>query len=141
MKLGFALVNFPDCLYQIERLDVFEQIPLGTSTNGWEYLIVFAETGQDKHARLRIDLQDPAGGFHSIHLGHEQIQQDNVWIKTSRHLYRFPAVRSLAKDFHITLHLNEHSQALTHNSVVIDDQDADFSPDSRAKCFHTAIPP
>src|SRR5437588_11937197 len=62
---------------------------------------------------------------HSVHYRHTDIHQDYFGMQRTYFLQRVEAVDSLAYDAQVLLHCEQLAQALTHQGMIVDQQNAD----------------
>jgi len=57
--------------------------------------------------------------FDAVQLGHRDIHEDNVRFQLLDHAYRFPSVYRVADDADIPLNLEQKTQSITNDSVIV----------------------
>ena len=80
---------------QILGIHGLEQIAAGARPDGVEHVLLLAIHGQRDDTGGRGLVQDLADGFHTVHIGHDDIHQDHIWLGRARQRHRLGAVLGL----------------------------------------------
>ena len=68
-------------------------------------------------------LNDLPDGLHTVHLGHDDVHQDDVRLRRARQRHRLGAILRLGHHREAAHPLAKLAQALAHQGVVIGDQE------------------
>jgi len=63
-------------------------------------------------------------GFDAIHVGHGEIQDDEIWLKVGGFIHGFDTVCSFAADFEGRIVLEKNAHRIANGDFVFDDEDA-----------------
>jgi hypothetical protein len=76
------------------------------------------------HPYVRRRCHHPPGGLDPIQFRHRDIHHHDIGLQLVGELHRLAAVRRLADDLHIGLRAQYHFEALPHDGVIVNQQDA-----------------
>jgi hypothetical protein len=80
---------------------------------------------QDDDMGVRVGLSNLADRLETTHGWELKIHESDVWHQTREQLNGSLAVRRRRDDFHVRLAADEQRQAVEHDTVIVDAQDAD----------------
>src|SRR5215472_615439 len=115
MQDAFAESSCPHSSNQIMWIGILEQIRKGTSFDHAEDLVVFVVRGQNDDLCARRDTLDLTHCCHSVHIGHEQVEQDHIGEQISGQRDGLDAIAALAYNDDIGLLGEQKTNPLSDN--------------------------
>ena len=82
MQHAFAACHRPHCVHDFVVPGVLEQISGGSSLEQREHVSVVVVTGQHQHRHGGLNSFNLSGGFDTVHIGHRNVHQNQVWLET-----------------------------------------------------------
>jgi len=122
--LDLAGVDAFDAMDQIFAAGVLQQVAAGAGADPFEDVVVLVVHGEEDDLDLRILLLDLACGDDPAHLGHADIHQDDVGLQLADEAHGLRAVVAGADELDLRLQADEANQAVPHELVIIDDEQA-----------------
>ena len=123
----FAAVNFADAFDDQFRRGLLQHDAGATELHGLHEFVLVFRGGQDDHARALVGLLQGLQSGKAVQIGHAEIEQQHVGIQLLDSVQHFAAVRSFAHDLEILLQAEEFLQAVTHDGMVVGDEDSNHA--------------
>jgi hypothetical protein len=119
----FAAGDFADQLDDLFGFDVFGAVGGGADADGVEELFVVLVHSQDDDASLGVTAFEDAGDFKTAHLGHIDVDQDDIGHQHVGHLDGGLSVTGFADDKDVRFGFEAPTNASAKQWVIVNDQD------------------
>lgn len=126
MQRCLTRVNAPNRRDQFFRFRIFEQIAARARFDRRENFIVRDETRQRDDARFRLPRQNLPNRFDTIHLGHDEIHQDDIGLERVCLRDRGFAVARFADNLHICNLRQKCADAFADDAMIVYDEETDW---------------
>src|SRR4051812_1723998 len=120
-----AAVHGDDRLAQLLPARALRDVAGGARGDRGEQRLGLLARRHDEGTGLRHLLAQALEHHHAAHLGHVEVQEDDVGAQVASHLEPFPAVARLADDVDAGIAAERGRHALADQREVVDEQDAD----------------
>jgi hypothetical protein len=119
----FAAGNFAQEFDDLFGFDVFGAVGGGADADGVEELFVVLVHSQDDDASLGVTAFEDAGDFKTAHLGHIDVDQDDIGHQHVGHLDGGLSVTGFADDKDVRFGFEAPTNASAKQWVIVNDQD------------------
>ena len=100
-----------------------QQIVPYAEAHGLSGIGKFTEAGKDDELRVQIGLRNPADQLQTVHAGHSDVGQYNVWRFVENHVVGFNSVFAKSDDFNVFLvPVNDAGNGFPDDAFVIRNQ-------------------
>ncbi len=89
---GLAAGGFDDVVHQRFRFQVFQQVTVCAFAKCGDHIQLAVGYGEQQNAAVHTGITHGANGVDAVHIGHVQVQQDQVRLQLLCQVQGFPAI-------------------------------------------------
>ena len=110
-------------IVELARRGVFEQIAARAVLKRLEHVVLVGFDGEHDDLRVGHVPEDPPRRLDPVHLGHADVEQDQIGFELAGELDRLGPIRCFGHHLELRPALDEAAHRLTIEHLVIDEQD------------------